>query len=85
MSLLHSLLRPLVILAFVVVRPHCSTMYIDASYCYRPSSVVCRSATLVSLAKTAEPIELPFGLRTRVSPRNHVLDGSPDPLGKGQF
>jgi len=33
------------------------------------------SVTLVSPAKTAEPIEMPFGLRTRVSPRNHVLDG----------
>ena len=49
-------------------------------YCYQPSSVVCRSVcryvcqsvTLVSPAKTAEPIEMPFGLGTRVCPRNHV-------------
>jgi len=27
----------------------------------------------------AEAIEMPFGLRTRVGPRNHVLDGSADP------
>jgi len=27
----------------------------------------------------AEPIEMPFGLRTRVCPGNHVLDGGPDP------
>jgi len=33
----------------------------------------------VSPAKTAEPIEMPFGLRTRVGSGNHVLDGSPDP------
>ena len=26
-------------------------------------------------AKTAEPIEMPFGLWTRVGPRNHVLNG----------
>jgi len=26
-------------------------------------------------AKTAEPIEMPFGFWTRVRPRNHVLDG----------
>ena len=26
-----------------------------------------------------EPIEMPFGLRTQMSPRNHVLDGSSDP------
>ena len=36
---------------------------------------VCRSVTIVSPAKTAEPIEMPFGLCTRVGPRNHVLDG----------
>jgi len=43
------------------------------------------SVTLVSPAKTAAPIELPFGLRTWVGPGNHVLDGDPDPHGKGQF
>jgi len=31
----------------------------------------------------AEPIEMPFGLRTRVGPGNHVLDGGPDPPCKG--
>jgi len=31
----------------------------------------------VSCAKTAEPIEMPFELWTRMGPRNHVLDGSP--------
>jgi len=30
---------------------------------------------LVNPANTAEPIEMPFGLRTRVGPGNHVLDG----------
>ena len=43
--------------------------------CYRPSSVVClsvrRSVTVVSPAKTAEPIEMPFGIWTRVGPRKH--------------
>ena len=29
--------------------------------------------------KTAEPIEIPFGLWTRVSSRSHVLHGGPDP------
>jgi len=41
-------------------------MYIDAVYCYRQSSVVCRSVTLVTATKTAEPIEMLFGLRTQV-------------------
>ena len=53
-----------------IIRPHPSTMYADAAYCYRPSSVVCRSigrsVTVVSPAITAERIEMPFGLRTRV-------------------
>jgi len=44
------------------------------------------SVTLVSPAKTAAPIELPFGLRTWVGPGNHVLDGGPDPpMGMGIF
>jgi len=68
-----------------IVRPHHSTTHIDAAYCYRPSSVVCRlvglglSVTLVSPTKMAAPIEMPFGLRTQVGPGNHVLDRGPDP------
>jgi len=46
----------------------------------------CLSVTLVSPAKTAEPIEIPFGLRTWLGPRDHVLDGGSDPpMGKGKF
>jgi len=51
--------------------------------CYRPSSVICRSVsllvsrsgTLVSPAKTAEAIDMSFGLRTQMGPRNHIFDG----------
>ena len=39
---------PLVIIS--IIRPHRSTTYVDADYSYRPSSVVCRSVTLVSPA-----------------------------------
>jgi len=40
----------------------------------------------VSPAKTTEPIEMLFGLRTPVGPGNHVLDGCPDlPMGRGNF
>jgi len=50
----------------VIIRPHRSTTYIDAANCYRPNSVVCRSVclsvTVASPAKTAELIEMPFGL-----------------------
>ena len=49
------------------------------------STVVCPSVTLVSPAKTAEPIEMPFGLRTWVGPRNHVLDRGPDPQWEGEI
>ena len=59
--------------------------YVDAICCYRPSSVVCRSVTLVSLAKTAEPIDILFGLRTQVGQGNHVLDWGPDPPWQGAF
>jgi len=43
------------------------------------------SVTIVSPAKMAEPIEMLFGLRTRVGPGNHMLDGVKIPRGKGQF
>jgi len=33
--------------------------------------------------KTAEPIETPFGMLSRVDPSNHVLDGGPDPPYEG--
>jgi len=41
------------------------------------------SVTLVSPAKTAEPIEMPSGLRTWLGPRDHVLDGGSDPPWEG--
>jgi len=44
---------------------------------------VCWSVTLVSPAKTAELIEMPFGLRTLVDPVNHVLAWVKIPYGKG--
>jgi len=34
----------------IIIRPHRSTTYEDAAYCYRPSSVVCRS-----VCHTSEP------------------------------
>ena len=51
-----------------IFRPHRSTMYVDAAYCYRPSSVVCLSVSVSvqSPAKTAESIEMPLALKTRV-------------------
>jgi len=42
------------------------------------------SVTVVSPAKMAELIEMPFGLWTRVVPMTYLLDGGPDAHGKGQ-
>ena len=42
------------------------------------------SVTVVSPAKTTEPIEIAFGLWTQVGPRNHVADWGPDhPMESG--
>ena len=74
---------------FMPHRPYYT--YVDAAFCYRASSVVCRSVCLSVChtsepCKTAEPIKMPFWLRTRVGQRNHVLDGDPDcPMGRSSF
>ena len=71
-----------------IIRPHCSTMYVDAAM--RPI-VTDRVAWSLSLSVTlvsqmAAPIKMLFGLRTRVGPGNHVLDAGPDPsMGRGNF
>ena len=44
---------------------------------------VCLSVTLVSPAKMAKLMEMPFGMRTLVGPWNHVLDGVQITQGKG--
>ena len=65
-----------------IFRPRYSTTYVDATCCYNPSSW---SVTVVSAAKMVEPIEMPFGFRTWVDPRNDVLHGVHIPHGKGNF
>jgi len=60
-------------------------MYVAADYCCKRSGAVCLSVTIVSPAKTDEPIEIPFGLRTRMGPRNRVLDGIQISMQKGNF
>jgi len=69
----------------LIIRLHRSTVYVAATYCYRLSIArsVCHSS---EPAKTAEPIEMSFGLRIHVGPKNHALDGSPHPpMGRGNF
>ena len=41
------------------------------------------TVSIVSPAKMAEPIEMLFGLRTRVGPGNHMLDGVKIPPWEG--
>ena len=71
------------VLVVNIIRPHHSSMYVDMAY--RPSTVVCRSVCHSSelCAKTAQQIEMSFRLKTRVGPRNRVLDRGPDPLMEG--
>jgi len=38
---------------------------------------------VVTCAKTAEPVEMPFRFWAWMGPRNHVLDVGPDPLWEG--
>jgi len=63
--------------------------YTECDRCYRCSVVcvcVCLLDTSVSPAKTAEPVEMLFGLWTRVGRKNHVFCGGPDPpRGRGSF
>jgi len=61
------------VLLVIIIRPHRSTTYVYAVYCGVAWSVglsvglsVCLSVTLVSPAKTVEPIEMSFELRTQV-------------------
>ena len=52
----------------------------------RSVGLACLLVTFVNPAKSAKPIEMPFGSVTRVAgPRNHVLDEGADPHGKGLF
>ena len=58
----------------IIIRPHRSTTSVD----------VCLSVFHISEpCKKAELTEMLFGLRTRVGPRNHVLDGVQIPLWGG--
>jgi len=68
-----------------IIRPHGSITYVDAAYCYRPSSVVCRSVCL-SVCHTSEPCNNGWTDRDAAwvvgldLPRNHVLDEHPHVL-----
>ena len=51
-------------------------VHVDDAECILVTRVclsVYQTVTVFSLAKTAEPIEMPFAVWTRVGPGNHVL------------
>jgi len=46
---------------------------------------ICLLNTAVFSVRTAEPVEMPFGLSTQTGARNHELGRSLDPHGKGHL
>jgi len=69
-------------------RATCGLGYVDAAYYY--TDRVARSVCLLVChtsepCKTAELLEMLFGLWTRVGPKNHVLDGVQISHETGQF
>jgi len=66
-----------------------AVLTVHTVYCYRQSSVVslfvCQSVTLVSPAKTDEPIKMPLGLKIW-GPRESCVRWGTDPImGRGNF
>ena len=53
------------------------------SVCLSVCLCICLLHTTMSPTETAEPIQMPFGLWTRVGQRNHLLRWGPDPPGEG--
>jgi len=58
---------------YSIIRPYRSTTYVDATCCYRRSSVVCQSVCLSRLwaLQNGWTDRIPFGMWNRVSPRKH--------------
>ena len=58
----------------------------DMAICFFLAWLVCLSVTIVSPAKRADPVVMPFGMWTWMGPRNHVLDRDAfSPTGMGNF
>jgi len=74
MNYYYELLCTVLVVVVVVVVVVGRISALDEAYCYRWYSVVSRSVTNVSPAKTAEPIEMSFWTWTQLGPRNHALD-----------
>ena len=75
----------------IVVTPHCSTTYVDAAYCYRWSSVVCRSVCW-SVCHGRESCKNGWNDRDAVWTMNSggptepcIRRGSRSPMGRGNI
>jgi len=62
-----------------IVTDNIQYMVVYSVYMYTAWSVGGSVGHSSELCKTAELIDMLFGSRTRVGPRNHVLDMGPDP------
>jgi len=81
-----NLLISLLLLVRIYVRSTSMRPIVTDRLAWSVGLSVGQSITVVSPAKTAQPIEMPFGLRTRVDQRNRVLDGGRlIPMGRGNF
>ena len=71
----HNFVGPYLVLLYriAVLRTYTRPIVTD-----RVAWSVGRYVTLLSPTKTTAPIEMAFGLRTRVGPANYVLDGGSD-------
>jgi len=64
-----------------IIRPHRSITYVDSAYCYRPSSVVCRS-----VCHTSEPDRDAIWVEDSGGPRKPCIRWGPDlPMWSGNF
>jgi len=72
-----------------IFRPHRSTTYVDAAYCYRPSSVVCRSVCLsvfTLLSHVSLTDQDAIWTEDSGGPREPFIRwGSRSPMGRGNF
>jgi len=70
----------------ITIRLHYSATYINAAYCYRPSSVVCLTVGQ-SVCHSSEPCKTDLTNQDAVWVKDleHVLDGDPDYHGEQKF
>ena len=74
----HGRYQVVAVFCDIIFRPHCSTMFVDAAYCYRRSSMsVCWSVChgCEHCKKWLNRSRCRLGCGVWMSPRKHALDG----------